>query len=101
MIGIILLYRLANLIFAGGGVEKSGESEDVSVPNNIDLMAIPQLCFPGIWFKFCVIKSFAVVLETCSYIISEVLCAKLVILAYVFIYFYNYLFYSPYQVGSK
>uniref|UniRef100_A0A7N6AAA9 UDENN domain-containing protein n=1 Tax=Anabas testudineus TaxID=64144 RepID=A0A7N6AAA9_ANATE len=32
---------------AGGGVEDSGESEDVSVPNNIDLMAIPQLCFPG------------------------------------------------------
>ncbi|XP_026226830.1 DENN domain-containing protein 3-like isoform X2 [Anabas testudineus] len=31
----------------GGGVEDSGESEDVSVPNNIDLMAIPQLCFPG------------------------------------------------------
>uniref|UniRef100_A0A7N6BQH3 UDENN domain-containing protein n=1 Tax=Anabas testudineus TaxID=64144 RepID=A0A7N6BQH3_ANATE len=32
---------------SSGGVEDSGESEDVSVPNNIDLMAIPQLCFPG------------------------------------------------------
>lgn len=27
-----------------GGI---GESEDVSVPNDIDLMALPQLCFPG------------------------------------------------------
>lgn len=25
-----------------------GESEDVSVPKDIDLMALPQLCFPGI-----------------------------------------------------
>lgn len=41
---------------AGGGVEDSGESEDVSVPNNIDLTAIPQLCFPGIWFKCIVLK---------------------------------------------
>ncbi|GAA6227072.1 DENN domain-containing protein 3-like isoform X2 [Lates japonicus] len=30
-----------------GGTEGRGGSEDVSVPKDIDLMALPQLCFPG------------------------------------------------------
>ncbi|XP_050932332.1 DENN domain-containing protein 3 isoform X2 [Lates calcarifer] len=30
-----------------GGAEGRGGSEDVSVPKDIDLMALPQLCFPG------------------------------------------------------
>lgn len=74
-----LLYRLANFIFVGGGMENIGESEDVSIPNNIDLMALPQLCFPGIWFRFCVTKSFAVVTETRN-VVTKVLGAKLVIM---------------------
>ncbi|XP_067457716.1 DENN domain-containing protein 3-like [Thunnus thynnus] len=31
----------------GGASEGRGGSEDVSVPKDIDLMALPQLCFPG------------------------------------------------------
>ncbi|XP_070767855.1 DENN domain-containing protein 3-like [Enoplosus armatus] len=31
----------------GGGADGRGGSEDVSVPKDIDLMALPQLCFPG------------------------------------------------------
>ncbi|XP_053287632.1 DENN domain-containing protein 3 [Pleuronectes platessa] len=31
----------------GGAAEARGGSEDVSVPTDIDLMALPQLCFPG------------------------------------------------------
>ncbi|XP_040900931.1 DENN domain-containing protein 3-like isoform X2 [Toxotes jaculatrix] len=31
----------------GGRAEGRGGSEDVSVPKDIDLMALPQLCFPG------------------------------------------------------
>ncbi|KAK2844521.1 hypothetical protein Q5P01_011180 [Channa striata] len=31
----------------GGEAEENEESEDVSVPKDIDLMALPQLCFPG------------------------------------------------------
>ncbi|XP_031609877.1 DENN domain-containing protein 3-like [Oreochromis aureus] len=30
-----------------GGDEAGGRIEDISVPKNIDLMALPQLCFPG------------------------------------------------------
>lgn len=51
-----------------------------------------------------VMKSFAVVSETRSYIVTEVLYAKLVLSACVFIYFYNYLFNyltSLYQGASK
>uniref|UniRef100_I3JFA8 DENN domain containing 3 n=1 Tax=Oreochromis niloticus TaxID=8128 RepID=I3JFA8_ORENI len=33
-------------LFAGGD-EAGGRIEDISVPKNIDLMALPQLCFPG------------------------------------------------------
>lgn len=35
-------------MFAGGGADGRGGSEDVIVPKDIDLMALPQLCFPGI-----------------------------------------------------
>ncbi|XP_038567498.1 DENN domain-containing protein 3-like isoform X2 [Micropterus salmoides] len=31
----------------GGGADGRGGSEDVTVPKDIDLMALPQLCFPG------------------------------------------------------
>ncbi|XP_068995549.1 DENN domain-containing protein 3-like [Embiotoca jacksoni] len=31
----------------GGAAEERGESDNVSVPKDIDLMALPQLCFPG------------------------------------------------------
>ncbi|XP_036929418.1 DENN domain-containing protein 3-like [Acanthopagrus latus] len=34
-------------IFAGGGADGRGGGEDVIVPKDIDLMALPQLCFPG------------------------------------------------------
>ncbi|MEQ2266047.1 hypothetical protein XENORESO_017087, partial [Xenotaenia resolanae] len=37
--------------------EGNGESEDVGVPKNIDLMALPQLCFPGKTFSFSVHKA--------------------------------------------
>ncbi|XP_070822891.1 DENN domain-containing protein 3-like [Chaetodon trifascialis] len=34
-------------VFAGGGADRRRGSEDVIVPKDIDLMALPQLCFPG------------------------------------------------------
>ncbi|XP_076009823.1 DENN domain-containing protein 3-like isoform X3 [Genypterus blacodes] len=37
----------APCVFAGGGAEERGGCEDLSVPKDIDLMALPQLCFPG------------------------------------------------------
>lgn len=43
--------NIAADIYAGGGTEGRGGSEDVSVPKDIDLMALPQLCFPGVCHK--------------------------------------------------
>ena len=53
MIPLVLCHiALAPHFFAGGGAsEGRGGSEDVSVPKDIDLMALPQLCFPGIWYS--------------------------------------------------
>lgn len=39
---------MCHATFAGGGADGRGSNEDVSVPKDIDLMALPQLCFPGI-----------------------------------------------------
>lgn len=48
MIYVTLFYGLsAPHIFAGGGADGRGGGEDVIVPKDIDLMALPQLCFPG------------------------------------------------------
>lgn len=51
MIYVTLFYGiLAPHMFAGGGADGKGGSEDVIVPKDIDLMALPQLCFPGIGY---------------------------------------------------
>lgn len=34
-------------VHAGGGADGRGVSEDLIVPKDLDLMALPQLCFPG------------------------------------------------------
>ncbi|XP_061572742.1 DENN domain-containing protein 3-like isoform X2 [Cololabis saira] len=39
--------NLATATQGGGVPEGRGANEDVSVPKDIDLMALPQLCFPG------------------------------------------------------
>lgn len=48
MCEIVFNINWAIRVFSGGGADGRGGSEDVTVPKDIDLMALPQLCFPGI-----------------------------------------------------
>lgn len=37
---------------AANRTEVSSATEDISVPKDLDLIALPELCFPGILCKF-------------------------------------------------